>query len=784
MKAKDQKKKSQRTPVKAKAIEKPRKNFFSANNRLGVIIILIIFTLAGLYMAINSGGSSVSFGQTGNDLGLSLNYDWINNGSSYSQTGEFERKIVIKSSNPVGYWRVISSEHYGVDKDGNPRRCADSSGFISNNRHQLAGELEKDRHLFGTVDPHTLEYKIRPGDEGKVYCFRGTTYPPGFGVDENLDGIDQIVRSYITSRVIDQSAIGLTVAQDGYFVTAEADREVYQWQALKSSQWATNSATNQKVNQCGPAAFGNERGRKISGYTGASAPQLGNPPQSNSTETRFRIALRDHNQTYCIRALSHFGNYSYATSPKIIANRDDLEPKMGDYTLDSVEGGEMTVSLNASRHPGVKGWKIIAVDDKSECTSANFTPSKIVLETTVAAQSVTASYKASTNYCFWAERDTDDIIFGLFYVSAQNIKNLASQNTAGDLNITNIELTTLGSLDILRATTNRVITSGSALRSDHFTGECSAGAFTSTNAAQLRSRNGNPFYITVTAADNDKSFCFKVTETRNNQTYNAFRNSGVVDLDNPDSGSPTPTSTLPPSNWSDLSRQDKLDFWNNLSNQDKTTLWGNLDLAGKVNLNPNNCASNSISDVIGRCIERSPVVPRCPDGTRLDTSNNQCVSSVIQCPGEQILFDGVCVVPLPECPDGQSLDAENVCVEDECPAGQSFNDDGDCEEDAYECPGGMILNSKDVCVVDKSAKCLDDEVLNADNECVKDSNCSDGESLNQDGVCAPVAKNDDTEEGAFYTSPTFLLSLAVIAGVIGIGAVVIIIVSMNQKPKF
>lgn len=225
-----------------------------------------------------------------------------------------------------------------------------------------------------------------------------------------------------------------------------------------------------------------------------------------------------------------------------------------------VAGGQLTVTLVQG---GVQGWQVIEVADNTACVRSSFETVQKVVDSSDASNSVSLTYEAGTNYCFWPQRDTDYIKVVLSYVSAEYITTSAAGgstvsqpqqpstpvepeetgsetggneggDTQPDLVITDVSQTEKGSDTIIKVATNRDVTIGAAVRLDQLSvSGCDQAAFADDSLlhSDAAIENGS-FYITVTPEDHGQEFCFQVEAG----DEVAYRVSPVVDLPPADTG--------------------------------------------------------------------------------------------------------------------------------------------------------------------------------------------------------------------------------------------------------
>ena len=271
-------------------------------------------------------------------------------------------------------------------------------------------------------------------------------------------------------------------------------------------------------------------------------------------------------KNYCFWALRDTDNikvlYAYVSADYIRqADKTSIAKITADYTLE-FENGTMTVKL---KEPDVKGWQAIKVDSEETCKIVSFANTTKIVDNSEASQSVTIILEASTSYCFWALRDTDDIRVILSFIPAEKIAGFLIVSPAPPapvvqpptlvvqpptpvvqppapvvdppdliLEVTNILQTEKDSEAVLEVVANRPITQGSALRIDLVSSDdqCNQSSFADESLLrESTSVEDGKFYITLIPEDHEKRFCFQIKNTQDGQTSVVLGVSLPISLD-------------------------------------------------------------------------------------------------------------------------------------------------------------------------------------------------------------------------------------------------------------
>ncbi len=258
-------------------------------------------------------------------------------------------------------------------------------------------------------------------------------------------------------------------------------------------------------------------------------------------------------KNYCFWALRDTDNikilYAYVPADYIRqADKTSIAAITADYMLE-FENGRMTVRLKES---GVKGWQAIEVDSAEACKTGSFANATKIIDSSEASQSVTITLEASTSYCFWALRDTDDIRVILSFIPAEKIAGflIASPTppTPPDPVVQQpapvvdpiglfLEVTVLqtekDSVAVLEVVANRPITQGSAVRIDLVSSnQCNQSSFADESLLrESTSVENGKFYITLIPEDHEKRFCLQIKNTQDGHTNVVFNVSLPISLD-------------------------------------------------------------------------------------------------------------------------------------------------------------------------------------------------------------------------------------------------------------
>ena len=166
---------------------------------------------------------------------------------------------------------------------------------------------------------------------------------------------------------------------------------------------------------------------------------------SEDTESKSRVAVLDRSNYAPSLPLGYLGVVILAifvvliglllvavSNPRMAFGVDEIAGGVEASYEYEVVSGRLTVTLV---QPGVKGWKVIEVDDRDACNNASvedFEAATKVVDSSQASQSVTITTEALTNYCFWALRDTDDKGIIRAYLSADYIRR-ADQTSINEI---------------------------------------------------------------------------------------------------------------------------------------------------------------------------------------------------------------------------------------------------------------------------------------------------------------------------------------------------------------
>ena len=501
--------------ARAKTLPADRSRSLSFKSRIGVVIISAAFILGGLYLAL-TGGSSTSFGNTGSTLELEFDYSWIERDptspKAKSSNSSFISGFRVQANKTVDSWRFVTAEHYSGDCAEDAFRQAGSNVL----RPPARGEESLPSFfLKPNYEENYLDHLLRTDDDSKRHCYEA--------VAEDSNG--NIERDYLFSPVIAlRGSPELTISQSSNRLTVNAGVPILYWRALRSDNWVVSGATA----ICGAEAYG----------AAETTNQVDGP--AHSTSMVLDLTTADNGHSYCFEALTHQGYFTYAVSESLSATTVPESTTLF-YELSVASNGYLTVRRTSG--PEITGWRVIEVSAATDCLTSSFSDGRdIVADNSAAASpSLRIRYEDDTNYCFKPIRVSGST--APIYISATIIQDNEPVTAVDKLEITEIRQITQQNTGtvILQATTNRPVSGGIALRGDHIgTGFCGVKSFTQANEARQRVRSGNPFYVTVTSADNGYEFCFKVEEVRAGQSYFAtavFR--GGVDI-------PTSGTTNPP----------------------------------------------------------------------------------------------------------------------------------------------------------------------------------------------------------------------------------------------
>lgn len=166
---------------------------------------------------------------------------------------------------------------------------------------------------------------------------------------------------------------------------------------------------------------------------------------SEDTESKSRVAVLDKSNYESSLPFGYLGVVLFAifivliglllvavSNPRMAFGVDEIAGGVEASYEYEVVSGRLTVILV---QPGVKGWKVIEVDDRDACNNASvedFEAATKVVDSSQASQSVTITTEASTNYCFWALRDTDSSGIIRAYVPADYIRR-ADQTSINEI---------------------------------------------------------------------------------------------------------------------------------------------------------------------------------------------------------------------------------------------------------------------------------------------------------------------------------------------------------------
>ena len=504
--------------AKAKALPDDKSRSLSLKSRVGVIIILAAFILGGLYLAL-TGGSSTSFGNSSSDPVLELDYSWI---QADPTTRRHPPRFRVLADRTIDTWRIVGSDHYSGT-------CNEDAFVQATSANELSSSKNPGIVKAPAQGSH-IDYSFRGDDEGKHYCFKAVDYPERNN-NQYVKGDDaDTVRVYFVSPAIEfENPPEITISQSGNQLTASASRSAFRWRALRSDHWVADT-------ECGGEAYGGVR---------AANEREG---QSGSMSMTLELTSADDGYTYCFETLDHSGYFGYADTDSLTATPTTQENRILRYEYNVTARGHLTVLRTSG--PAITGWQVIGVSSRSDCVTASFSDGrdKVADNSASSSESVAIEYEDDTDYCFKPIRTSGST--APIYLSAQDIENAKPTEAVDKLEITEIRQITqqdTGTV-VLQATTNRPVVGGVAIRGDQIgNGRCGINSFTQANEVHQRARSGDPFYITVTNADNGYEFCFKVEEVYDGKSYFAtavFK--GGVNIPTSGTTNPPEPGTEPP----------------------------------------------------------------------------------------------------------------------------------------------------------------------------------------------------------------------------------------------
>ena len=513
--------------VKADVTVKEKQSFLSFNNRVGAVILLAVLVLAGLYLATN-GSLGVSFGNTDENDAASV-ADTSNNALEVSVIDD---QLTVSYQEPpkINGWKVVS------DDSACKQRTAEN--FLDTDKVLDSSEASASATI-------TFE-------EDTDYCF----WP-----QRDADDVEALFL-YISSELIEIKSLGdpddvvityhLVSVQDDQVTVAIKPAESQPSELLG---WRVIKASDEKA--CKVSAF--ENAKKV----------LDNSKNSATATIPF-----DEDTGYCFwaRRKTDILKVELYYVPADVIKAEALISSGGikaNYDEVIVQGDQMTVSIGEP--PAVNGWKVIRISNQEECKhKSDFDTSAVVLDHSDSSANVTITFEGDISYCFWPKRETDTIKVIFFYVAVkgspssspdaadgpQIITGVSSETpslpttpapvtppvntpvpSTKDFAITQIMQITQETGTILKVVATRDISAGSAIRTDYIEGsQCDQSAFTNTDSNKRVDVEVGSSSIPLTDDDNGKSFCFRIEENRNGQTYYAFKTSNAVRLAS-DSGS-------------------------------------------------------------------------------------------------------------------------------------------------------------------------------------------------------------------------------------------------------